>query len=118
MYKRTSKSQQRVSVLSIYDLMGKDFNELTPEQRRENLVAKWKHISSNPEKWDGKGYELQLLQNEISSIRKKPKGYASVPHHFIDVCREQFNKFQFAKIMDEASERARKESEQNYTETI
>lgn len=106
MYKNTIKSQQRKSVLSLIDLMGTDFEDLPLDQQRENLVAKWKKMVENPEVYKGQGQSIQILQNAISAIRPKKKGYASVPHHFIDVCREQLNKFQFAQIMTEASKRA------------
>jgi hypothetical protein len=106
MYKKTIKSQQRTSIISIADLMGIDFQELPLDQQRENLVAKWKSMVENPNIYKGQGQSIQVLQNAISAIRPKKKGHASVPHHFIDVCREQLNKFQFERIMTEASKRA------------
>ena len=109
MYKNASKKQQRVSVLSIADLMGTDFEELPLEQQRENLVAKHKKITTSPYWWETKGEEQQLIQKAISAIRPMNKGLASVPHHFMSVCREEMTKFQFKLIMDKASIRARED---------
>lgn len=86
---------------------------LTPEQERQNLVARHKRLSQEisglPKKhWRRKqlGKEIQECQKAINSIRPKIKGPAGVANCFVEVCRERMSKVEFHRFMTMATRRA------------
>lgn len=114
MYKKASDNAQRqASQLWMHDLVGDCEVILTPEQERQNLVAKLhameKKILELPK---GKirsdlGKQKFELQQQILAIRPKLKGPKGVDGCFVELCREQLPAWQFKRLISEASKMAK-----------
>lgn len=111
MYKSTSRSEQRAGRLSMADLCGGEFADLTLEQQRENLVARYKKLTSEcaalprgPRKKE-MGQQIAAIAQRISEIRPKRKGPPDLGTYFMDVAREELTKAQFTRWVDEATKR-------------
>ena len=111
MYKSTSKSDQRVSVLSLADLAGGDIGDPPPDVMRENLVAYYKKLTAEcatlqkgPRKSE-MGQEITDVARRISAIRPKRKGPQDLGTYFMDVAREEMTKVQFDRMVAEATRR-------------
>lgn len=113
MYKQAVKNQQKISRLSLAEIMGSDFEELPKQQQRENLVLKFQQMSKLPKKSKEDGQIIWSLQQAITEIRPRRKGFGDIQYHFIDVCREELHKLVFHRIMSEATNRAKQELENN-----
>ena len=110
MYKGTSRSQQRVSRLGLADLCNGDIGEVSGEEMRENLVAKYKRLTAQcallpkgPEK-KRMGQEIADVAAQISKIRPKRKGPPDLGSYFMDVARRELPKVQFDRWVTEATE--------------
>ena len=123
MYKgATDLSQRRARQLWLSDLMGAAyFKELPPEEQRANLVRIVKQLEaelacamSNSERarLGKKKAEVCLA---INALRPKMKGPKTVPHFFVDVCRERIAGGQFRVLWDEANARAKAASDATMT---
>ena len=68
-------------------------DELTPEQIRENLVAKVKKLQEDIKTLTGGekkkvGLQIHHLQTEINAIRAKQKGDRDLSAYIVDVVKE------------------------------
>lgn len=115
MYKNAVKNQQKISRLSLVEIMGSDFEELPKHQQRENLVFKCHQMSKIPKKSKEDGQIIWNLQQAIREIRPRSKDFGNVERHFIDVCKEEFHKLLFNRLMTEAIKRTKKELENDFT---
>lgn len=126
MYKATASSQQFFNREAMHSTKGsrKGFDlldhgespidQLTPEQKRQNLVAQWKSLNdkivlmrkNDPERIII-GRQMQSLQIQINKIRPKMQGTQLVGGYFIEVAKRKLSKAMYQIIMDEASELAR-----------
>ena len=111
MYKQANKNQQKISRLSLAEIMGSDFEELPKHQQRENLVLKFQQMSKIPKKSQEDGQIIWSVQQAISAIRPRKKGFGDVQRHFIDLCKEELHKLTFNRLMTEAINRAKQEIE-------
>lgn len=87
---------------------------MTPEDERESLKAKLAVLKEKIKLTQGDqrraiGQEIQEIEKAISQIRKawKSEDAASLPHLFMDACRDLLSKHQFKVLMDEANRRQR-----------
>lgn len=85
---------------------------LSDEQKRENLVTKYKaleaELMSHPKGSDKRkkiGADKFKVQTEINNIRPKRK-CLGLKDHILDILREELTPFQFNSIISKASERA------------
>ena len=113
MYKvNAENAQRRESRIHLSDLVQEGFEDLTPEQKRENLVAVWKQLSAQVVRVKDKdhkrilGKQIQLVQDEIRKIRPALRGAQGTAEHFLDVARENLTEFEFRRWLVEASRRA------------
>jgi hypothetical protein len=113
MYKQAVKNQQKISRLSLAEIMGSDFEELPKHQQRENLVLKFQQMSKIPKKSQEDGQIIWSIQQAITEIRPRRKGFGDIQHHFIDLCKEELHKLLFNRLMTEATNRAKQELEEN-----
>lgn len=86
--------------------------ELTDEQKRANLVARWKSITdkiiSLPKKHPERkrlGKQQQEISLQINKIRAKRKGHHTLQHYIGEIVKERMTKSQWDKLMKEAIRR-------------
>lgn len=85
--------------------------DLTPEQKRQNLVSIVKQLNVelaagvNKKRRAEIGARLHELNQEIHALRAKPK-VIGIEQAFIDEAREQLSSIQFGRIMRAAAIRA------------
>lgn len=114
MYKIASETAQRQArKLWLADIIGPNWEELPNDKLRENLVWKWKSLTSKAA--SGKlskderaklGLEIQKIQIEISALGRRKRGSPRVCAIFVDVVKERVPAGVFRMFMNEAKTRA------------
>lgn len=110
-YSRTPINKTAALVTSQKDCSN---SELTEEQKRVNLVSRYKSLNNKivllekgPER-KALGKEIAEVCSQINQIRPKKKS-PGVERYVIEILREELTKYQFNRLFDKANKRMKED---------
>ena len=96
--------------------------ELSNEQKRDNLVAKWKVLKNkildlpkNDPKRKALGKEQRDVALQINAIRPKMKSDRDITQYIVDIIKKRMTSHQWHKLMNDAVKAKKKADKKSLT---